>query len=63
MNELLKKAHIPDDGSMYIGELIGEPFLGKTTFPNGFSVSDYSLRARPLFSGLVVGGEGEIVLD
>ncbi len=65
MDELLKKANIPDDQSMYIGELIGEPFLGKTTFPNGFSISDYSLRARPLLlrPSIVIGEYGKIVLD
>lgn len=51
MDKLLKKANIPDDGSMYIGELIDEPFLGKMTFRNDFSISDYSLHARPLWSG------------
>src|ERR687888_138575 len=65
MDELLKKAHIPDDKSMYIGELIGEPFLGKTTFRNDFSIAYYSLRARPLWSDSykITGGKGEIVLD
>jgi hypothetical protein len=65
MDDLLKKANIPDDKSMYIGELIGEPFLGKTTFRNDFSIAHYSLRARPLWSGgyKVTGGKGEIVLD
>jgi hypothetical protein len=65
MDELLKKANIPDDQSMYIGELIGEPFLGKTTFSNDFSISDYSLHTRPLWSCgyKVIGGKGEIVLD
>ncbi len=65
MDELLKKAHIPDDGSMYIGELIDEPFLGKMTFRNDFSISDYSLHTRPLWSCgyKVIGGNGEIVLD
>jgi hypothetical protein len=65
MHKLLKKVHISDDGSMYIGELIGEPSLGKTTFPNGFSISDYSLRTRPLMDrpSIVIGGYGEIVLD
>ena len=65
MDELLKKANIPDDQSMYIGELIGEPFLGKTTFRNDFSISDYSLHTRPIWdSGYkVVWGYGEIVLD
>jgi hypothetical protein len=65
MDELLKKANIPDDGSMYIGELIDEPFLGKMTFCNDFSISDYSLHTRLLWSCgyKVIGGNGEIVLD
>ena len=50
---------------MYIGELIGEPFLGKITFSNDFSISDYSLHTRPLWSCgyKVTGGKGEVVLD
>jgi hypothetical protein len=65
MDELLKKANRPDDQSMYIGELIGEPFRGKTTFRNDLTISDYSLHTRPLWSCgyKVVGGKGEIVLD
>ena len=64
MDELLKKANIPDDESMYIGKLIDEPFLGKIPFRN-FSISDYSLHTRPLWSCryTVTGGKGEIVLD
>ena len=64
MDELLKKANIPDDGSMYIGKLIDEPFLGKIPFRN-FSISDYSLHTRPLWSCgyTVIGGKGEVVLD
>jgi hypothetical protein len=63
MNKILKKAHIPDDKSMYIGKLIGEPFLSQTVLPNNMVFRHYGLRARPLLSGIVVGGEGEIVLD
>src|SRR5579864_3474120 len=63
MDDLLKKAKVPEDGSMYIGELIGEPFLSKTVLPNNIVFRHYALRARPLLSGIVVGGEGEIVLD
>ena len=58
MDELLKKANIPNDHSMYIGKLIDEPFLEKTTFSNDFSISDYSLHTRPLWScGYKVTGE------
>lgn len=58
MDELLKKANIPGDGSMYIGELIGEPYLSDVIRPH------YSLHVRPLFLGPrgVGGGFGEIVL-
>src|SRR6516225_8045048 len=65
MDELLKKAHIPDDESMYIGELIGEPFFGKMEFRNNFPIPYCSLHARPLWeSGYkVIGGNGEVVLD
>src|SRR5579864_9015371 len=65
MDELLKKAQIPDDHSMYIGELIGEPFFGQGTFNKNFPMPYCSLHARPLWeSGYkVIGGKGEVVLD
>ena len=65
MDELLKKANIPDDQSMYIGELIGEPFFGKGTFNKNFPMPYCSLHTRPLWeSGYkVIRGNGEIVLD
>lgn len=61
MDELLTRANVPLDGTMYIGKLMSEPYWSR-----GFHKMIgpiYSLHARPLFSGtLVWQGEGEIVL-
>jgi len=64
MDELLKKANIPDDHSMYIGKIIGELYLGRTQFRD-FAITDYSLHTRPLWNCKykVTGGKGELVLD
>jgi hypothetical protein len=69
MNQLLKKANIPDDGSMYIGKLIKEPFFSTMSFvknlPEGFPRTSWGIHARPLgdCQYTITGGIGEIVLD
>lgn len=69
MDKLLKKANIPDDGSMYIGELVKEPFFDKGSYwgnvPEGFPRTSWGIHSRPLgdCQYTITGGNGEIVLD
>ncbi len=51
MDELLTKASIPVDGTVFIGKLIGEPFLSNAL--NKFIGSRYSLHVRPLSFNVV----------
>jgi len=46
MDELLAKASVPADGTVFIGKLMEEPFLSKAL--NKFMGPRYSLHVRPL---------------
>jgi hypothetical protein len=51
MNELLTKAGIPVDGTVFIGKLMKEPFLSNAL--NRFIGRRYSLHVRPLFFHMI----------
>jgi hypothetical protein len=51
MNELLTKAGIPVDGTVFIAKLIGEPFLSNAL--NKYIGRRYSLHIRPLFLTII----------
>jgi len=51
MDELLTKASVPADGTVFIGKLMEEPFLSNAL--NKFIGSRYSLHVRPLSFGVM----------
>jgi hypothetical protein len=51
MNELLTKAGVPVDGTVFIAKLIGEPFLSNAI--NKYIGRRYSLHIRPFFLTII----------